>query len=207
MNKPEIAPARVISAFAFLSVFLCLPVMSAETITQMPEEVYTSIREAKDVLGVFLLLALWVLLGAATTASCLLGRSHFSGISNQVDAAVRDVAALKCVAIGALNFVLLFLLALALANFRALGIISLLIFLFLVVLTYIGLLSISVTLGEKALALASGESSDFVRIIVGNVILFTAALIPVLGQLFFLYIAFKSFGIGLIWLFRTKILA
>lgn len=205
MARLAIAPARVLlTALAFASVFLYSPGTYAQTVAQIPEEVYTSIREAKDVLGAFLLLLLWFLLGVGVTSSCLLGRAFFVDLSNQVDALARSVTPWKSFSIGALNFIILFLIALALASLGWWVIVSALIFLSLATMTYIGLLATSTILGEKILAIKTGEASDFARVVAGNVTLFTAFLIPVFGQLFFLYIILKSFGISLIWLFRRK---
>ena len=207
MARFPIAITKLLILSVIIVLLFAAPAFPAEPASQALEEIAPSMREMKDAMGMFLVLFLWLLLGAGTAAVSLLGRASFVNLANQLDASARDVAPWKSSLIGVLNFAVLFLIAAGLADLGPLAIISALILIFVAIMVYIGLLTTTVALGEKVLALRGDEFSDFARVISGNAALFTAALVPVLGWAFFFYVIIKSFGIALIWMVRRRSLA
>lgn len=169
----------------------------------MSPEVAEKLLNLLNFTSLILLAVVWCVLGASVTAASLAYRGVWPEKGERLDILALGQSGWRRVLLGVLNLPTLLLFSLL--GFRTIKLVGLAFLLVLLYLAFIGLTAEFTQLGRRVLALRGEQSHVFAQIVCGGTILTLVTLFPVAGQLIFLYIAFRSVGTGVLWLFSRKL--
>ena len=155
--------------------------------------------------GQLLVLSLFgLMMGLGLLAAAIATRAVWPTIGTELDNAVATYTGFRRFLLGLINGFILFIIAVICFQHGLLGLIGLLIFFSLMLLTFLGWLAEINSLGQKILALRNTPNSLLTQTIAGGLTYSGLQLLPLVGLLIGSLVLIRSLGTGICWLVKRK---
>jgi hypothetical protein len=156
-----------------------------------------------DQVGLLTVGLICLFIGTGLTATVIAARASWPRAAKQMDVIVNRITALRRCLLGLINGVVLFIF-MAVAFNLGIKLLGLLLLATLLAGIIAGLMAELAYLGRRVILMREDLANDFVATLTGGILLTTMFLLPFIGQMVFFYLAARSIGNTVYWLFKRR---